>query len=92
MHVVLCALGVDESGAKHVLGLWEGATENEVACTAMLEGLSARRLKSNRSRLFILDGSKGLRSAVRNVGARSSHEKHASVRAAMHAAYKSNKE
>jgi putative transposase len=66
-HVVLCALGIDATGKKHVLGLWEGATENEVVCKAMLENLVSRGLKPNRSRLFIIDGSKGLRSAIKNV-------------------------
>jgi putative transposase len=66
-HVVLCALGVDASGQKHVLGLWEGATENEVACKAMLESLVERGLEANRSRLFIVDGSKGLRAAIRRL-------------------------
>lgn len=66
-HVVLCALGIDATGAKHVLGLWEGATENEIACKAMLENLVERGLKPNRSRLFIIDGSKGLRAAIRSV-------------------------
>jgi transposase-like protein len=66
-HVVLCALGVDASGGKHVLGLWEGATENEVACKAMMENLVERGLQSNRSRLFIIDGSKALRAAIRNL-------------------------
>jgi transposase-like protein len=66
-HVVLCALGIDAKGAKHVLGLWEGATENEVACKTMLEDLVSRGLKSNRSRLFIIDGGKGLRAAIRNL-------------------------
>lgn len=65
-HIVLCALGIDATGAKHVLGLWEGATENEVACKAMLENLVARGLAPNRSRLFIIDGSKGLRAAIRS--------------------------
>jgi transposase-like protein len=65
-HLVLCALGVDATGKKHVLGLWEGATENEVACRAMLENLVSRGLKSTRSRLFIIDGSKALRAAIRN--------------------------
>lgn len=108
-HVILCALGVDESGAKHVLGLWEGATENEIACKAMLEDLSARGLTPNRSRLFIIDGSKGLYAAlrraygkgvlvqrcqvhkVRNVLGHLPETKHASVRTAMRAAYKSTK-
>lgn len=66
-HVVLCALGIDASGNKHVLGLWEGATENEVACKAMLENLVERGLKANRSRLFIIDGSKALRAAIRSL-------------------------
>jgi transposase-like protein len=66
-HVVLCALGVDSSGNKHVLGLWEGATENEVACKAMLENLVERGLKAERHRLFIIDGSKALRAAIRSL-------------------------
>jgi transposase-like protein len=66
-HVVLCALGVDAAGHKHVLGIWEGATENEIACKAMLEDLIARGLAADRARLFIIDGSKGLRSAIRGV-------------------------
>lgn len=65
-HIVLCALGIDATGAKHVLGLWEGATENEVACKAMLANLSERGLKPTRSRLFIIDGSRGLRAAIRS--------------------------
>lgn len=66
-HVVLCSLGVDTTGIKHVLGIWEGATENEVACKAMLEDLVSRGLRPNRSRLFVIDGSKGLRSSIRDV-------------------------
>jgi putative transposase len=66
-HVVLCALGVDATGAKHVLGIWEGATENTVACASMLEDLAERGLKADRVRLFIIDGSKALRAAIRNV-------------------------
>lgn len=66
-HIVLCALGVDASGAKHILGLWEGATENEIACKALLANLISRGLTPNRARLFVIDGSKGLRSAVRRV-------------------------
>ena len=65
-HVVLCALGVDATGKKHVLGIWEGATENEIACKAMLDNLVSRGLKPNRSRLFIIDGGKGLRTAIKS--------------------------
>lgn len=65
-HVILCALGVDGAGMKHVLSLWEGATENEIACNAMLADLSSRGLKPDRARLFIIDGAKGLHGALRN--------------------------
>jgi putative transposase len=57
-HVVLCALGVDEKGTKHVLGLWEGATENAVACRALLEDLVGRGLRADRAMRFVLDGAK----------------------------------
>lgn len=66
-HVILCALGVDAAGNKHVLGIWEGATENEIACKSMLEDLITRGLVVSRSRLFVIDGSKGLRSAIRGI-------------------------
>lgn len=66
-HVILCALGVDAAGNKHVLGIWEGATENEISCKAMLEDLMVRGLAADRSRLFVIDGSKGMRSAIRGV-------------------------
>jgi len=32
--VVLVAIGVDEDAKKHILGLWEGATENTSVCRA----------------------------------------------------------
>jgi transposase-like protein len=68
---LIVALGVEESGSKHVLGLWQGATENATVCTALLEDLVARGLDPQRHYLFVLDGSKALRAAVERVfGAR----------------------
>lgn len=64
--VVLVALGVDSTGNKHVLGLWEGATENGAACGALLSDLQHRGLRADRTRLFVIDGSKALRSAIRD--------------------------
>ena len=61
---VICAVGVDDAGNKHVLGLREGATENAEVASALLEDLVARGLKSSRPRLFVIDGSKALRSAI----------------------------
>ncbi len=70
-HVVLVALGIDASGAKHVLGLWEGATENAAACTSLLGNLRERGIRTDRSLLVTIDGSKALAKAVRDVfGAR----------------------
>lgn len=66
-HVVLAALGIEEDGHKHVLGLWEGATENARACKGLLEDLVSRGLDSERALLVVLDGAKGLHKAVRDV-------------------------
>ena len=63
-HHVLAAVGVDSQGYKHVLGLVEGASENAVAATALLEGLVERGLRAERRRLFVIDGSKALRKAI----------------------------
>jgi transposase-like protein len=65
-HTVLVALGIDEGGQKHVLGLWEGATENAVACTALLASLAERGLDVNRTMLVVIDGAKALAKAVRD--------------------------
>lgn len=64
---LIVALGVEENGVKHVLGLWQGATENATVCTALLEDLVARGLHQKRRYLFVLDGSKALRAAVEKV-------------------------
>ena len=66
-HLVLVALGIDEVGKKHVLGLYEGATENETVCTALISDLTARGLRTDRSMLFVIDGSKALSKAIRAV-------------------------
>jgi putative transposase len=61
---VICAVGVDAQGNKHVLGLREGATENAVVAKALLEELVARGLDPTRRRLFVIDGAKALRTAI----------------------------
>lgn len=66
-HVVLAALGIDESGHKHVLGLWEGATENASACKGLLEDLTGRGLATNRALLVVIDGAKALSKAAKDV-------------------------
>lgn len=64
-HLILIALGVDEAGDKHVLGVHEGATENESACAALIADLVARGVRTDRSMLFVIDGSKALVAAIR---------------------------
>jgi transposase-like protein len=63
-HRVICAVGVDTQGNKHVLGLQEGATENAAVAKALLEELVRRGLDPARPRLFVIDGSKALRAAI----------------------------
>jgi len=66
-HCVVVALGIDASGRKHPLGLWSGSTENAGVCQTLLANLQARGLRTERSLLVLLDGSKALRKAVREV-------------------------
>lgn len=64
--VILVALGIDATGAKHVLGLWEGATENASVCAALVANLRDRGMRTDRSILAVIDGSKALAKALRN--------------------------
>jgi transposase-like protein len=66
-HHVLGAVGVDAQGKKHVLGLVEGASENAASATALLEDLVERGVNPKRPYLFVIDGSKALRSAINRV-------------------------
>ncbi len=66
-HVLVVLLGIDATGRKHVLGLREGSTENEEVCKSLFSDCIARGLKVERARLFVIDGGKGLRKAIRSV-------------------------
>lgn len=63
-HHVITAVGVDDKGCKHVLGLYAGATENAVVVKSLLEDLVERGVKPGRKRLFVIDGSKALRKGI----------------------------
>jgi putative transposase len=63
-HQVLVAMGVDEQGRKHVLGVAEGASENSPVVKGLLENLVERGLQTGRKYLFVIDGSKALRCAI----------------------------
>lgn len=64
------ALGVLENGAKRVLGVRQGATENAAVCTALLEDLQDRGLDTSQPTLLVLDGSKALHAAAKRVWGR----------------------
>jgi len=62
---MIVALGIGGDGRKTVLGLREGATENATVVGALLSDLLARGLDFTAPRLYVLDGSKALQTAVR---------------------------
>ena len=63
-HCIVVALGIDVTGQKHALGVWEGSTENTTVCQGLLTNLQSRGLRTDRSLLVILDGAKALHTAV----------------------------
>ncbi|MBI4730343.1 MAG: IS256 family transposase [Acidobacteria bacterium] len=66
-HSVLIALGVTIEGTKVPLGIWAGSSENHVVATELLQNLIERGLRVDESMLFVTDGGKGLRKALRDV-------------------------
>jgi len=63
--LLVAAVGIDETGEKHPLGVVEGATENAVTARALIANLIDRGLDPAVRRLFIVDGSKALSTAIR---------------------------
>ena len=61
--MMIVALGITTEGVKIPLGLWEGST----VATALLSDLVERGLDPEQGMLFVIDGSKALRKAVRSV-------------------------
>ena len=65
--MMIVALGITTEGSKVPLGLWEGSTENATVAAALLSDLVERGLDPEQGMLFVIDGSKALRKAVRTV-------------------------
>ena len=63
---LVVAMGIDPSGRKLVLGLRQGATENATVVGGLLGELSERGVDFTVPRLYIVDGSKAIRTAIRN--------------------------
>lgn len=66
-HAVIIALGVTTDGTKVPLGVWCGSTENHVVAAALMQDLIERGLRVDTPLLFIIDGGKGIRKALKDV-------------------------
>ena len=64
-HVV--ALGITTEGVKIPLGLWEGSTENATLARTLLADLVDRGLDPEQAIVFVIDGGKALRRAIKDV-------------------------
>ena len=63
--MLLAAVGIDGDGVTSTSVRWKGATENAAVVQALLDNLVERGLDPKVCRLFIIDGSKALRNAIR---------------------------
>ena len=70
-HAIVVGMGIGRDGRKHVLGLRQGSTENATLCTELLQDFIERGLKGTDGLLYVIDGGKGLRSAIRAVAGNS---------------------
>ena len=64
---LICVLGITKEGKKMILGLRESSTENSIVVTDLLQNLISRGLSPEEKRLFVVDGSKALRKAIKDV-------------------------
>lgn len=64
---MLVAMGVTIRGEKVVLGLRQGASENAQVCIQLLENITFRGVDPMQPTLFVLDGSRALKAAVKKV-------------------------
>jgi transposase-like protein len=62
---MVVALGIAQNGQKMVLGIRQGATENATVVGELLGDLFGRGLDFTEPRLYVLDGGKALRAAVK---------------------------
>jgi transposase-like protein len=62
---IICCIGIDMNGKKHVLAVRVGATENEVVCRDLIRDLIERGLTPTKEYLFVVDGSRALIAAIR---------------------------
>ena len=63
----MVGLGITTDGVKLPLGLWEGSTENATPARTLLADLVERGLDPAQGILFVINGSKALRRAIKDV-------------------------
>jgi len=63
---VIVILGIDTKGKKHILGIRQAETENWEVCRDLFESLIDRGLEV-KNYLFVIDGSKALKKAIRKI-------------------------
>jgi len=61
----IVGLGLDVQGNKHLLGFWEGATENNEVCKELLLDMEQRGLSLHHGVIFSTDGGSGIIKALR---------------------------
>ena len=66
-HHILAAVGADRTGHKHLLGMVIGSSENAEVAKDLLKGFIERGFDAAKTYLFVIDGSKALRSAIEQV-------------------------
>lgn len=64
---ILAALGLDATGHKHLLGVVAGSSENARVAKDLLVQLRDQGLDLNAPRLWVMDGSKALASAIHSL-------------------------
>ena len=68
--LMIAAVGLKADGTKCILGLRQGATENTEVTKDLLEDMARRGVATDKMTLFILDGARALRAAVKRVWGR----------------------
>ena len=64
---MISAVGIDREGAKQVLGIQLGGTENTAAVKLLLTGLRDQGLRTDQRYWFVIDGAKALRAGIEEV-------------------------
>ena len=72
-HHLIAAIGVDATGVKQMLGIVSGSSENAKVVKDLLGSLAQRGVDMNLARLWVIDGSKALRSGIEQLCGEAAH-------------------